>query len=236
MAAMMLEMYGYHILFKHTFLHVDFRGTCSRRSKSSPGALQQSVRPHKVKRKSPDDIALEEGRSMALQELWFEMSCQILENKDRQRTKDFERRKMKFRFTMKPDAFVQLAKVMNFSQMDMVVMRAMNILRDPEVDVNIYLSDEQLQNEPMKKLLREAQMVQGLCKNSFFVTFGSMNAGLVVRFNPKMTTMQIKIQAKHFWDIPASESISLERLGGEPIRGITLRKCEIKPGDCIRVV
>jgi len=236
MAAMMLEMYGYPIIFKNTFLHVDFRGTCLRRCKSSPGALQRSVQPNKVKRKSPDDIALEEGRSLVLQELWFEMSCQILENKHRELTKDFERRKMKFRFKMKPGAFVQLAKVMNFSQMDLIVMRTMNILRDPQVDVNIYLSDEQLQNEPMRKLLREAKMVQGLCKNSFFVSMGSMNAGLVLRFNPKMTTMQIKIQARHFWEIAESESISLERLNGEPIRGITLRKCEIKPGDCIRVV
>jgi len=115
---------------------------------------------------------------------------------------------------MKSDAFVQLAKVMNFSQRDLIVMRAMNILRDPDVDVNIYLSDEQLENEPMKKLLRQATMVQGLCKSSFFVTFGSMKAGLVLRFNPKMTTMQIKIQARHFWDIAGSERISLERLNG----------------------
>jgi len=189
-----------------------------------------------VKRKSPDDIALEEGRSMVLQERWFEISCKILENKHRELTKDFERMKMKFRFKMKPDAFVQLAKVMNFSQMDLIVMRTMNILRDPAGDVNIYLSDEQLENEPMKKLIRQAKMVQGLCKNSFFVTFGSMHQGLALRFNPKMTTMQIKIQAREFWDIAENESISLERLNGEPIRGITLRKCDIKPGDCIRVV
>ena len=173
---------------------------------------------------------------MTLKELWFEMSCNVLQNKRRQLIKDYEGRKMKFKFTMKEDAFVQLVKVMDFNQMDIIVMRTMKILRDLSDDVNIYLSDEHLKNESMKKLLREAKMIQGLCKHSFFITMGATNAGLVVRFDPKMTTTQIKVQAKNFWDIPESQNISLERLSGDAIRGITLRKCNIKPGDCIRVV
>ena len=181
-------------------------------------------------------MALEEGRAMTLQELWFEMSCDVLEKKHRQLIKDYESRKMKFKFTMKPDAFVQLVKVMNFNEMDIIVMRTMGILRDPNDDVNIYLSDEHLKNEPMKKLLREAKMIQGLCKHSIFLTMGATNAGLVVQFNPRMTTTRIKVQARHFWDIPESQNISLERLNGEPLRGITLKKCNIKPGECIRVV
>ena len=65
---------------------------------------------------------------------------------------------------------------------------------------------------------------------------GTRNVGLVVRFNPKMTIREVKIQARLFWDISESLNISLERLDGEAIRGLALRKSNIKPGDCIRVM
>ena len=136
---------------------------------------------------------------------------------------------------MKPDGFIQLVKVMNFNEMDIVVMRSMGMIRDPTGIVNVYLSDEHLHNESMKKMMKQADVIQGLSKTNFFLMKVATDIGLVIPFDPQMTTLEVKKRAEHFYNIEDT-TIKLERLSGEPLKGRTLRKCNVSPGDCIRVV
>ena len=194
-------------------------------------------RPKQKKRKlsNDDDLVLQEGRSMVLVDIWMSMSKGILKNKSRKVIKEFEPRRMKPRFSMKPDGFIQLVKVMNFNEMDIVVMRSMGMIRDPTGIVNVYLSDEQLLNEIMKKMMKQADVIKGLSKTNFFLMKFDADVGLVIRFDPHMSTLEIKKRAEHFYNIEDA-TIKLERLNGEPLNGRTLRKCNVSPGDCIRVV
>ena len=194
-------------------------------------------RPKQKKRKlsNDDDLVLQEGRSMVLVDIWMSMSKGILKNKSREVIKEFEPRRMKLRFSMKPDGFIQLVKVMNFNEMDIVVMRSMGMIRDPTGIVNVYLSDEQLLNEIMKKMMKQADVIKGLSKTNFFLMKFDADVGLVIRFDPHMSTLEIKKRAEHFYNIEDA-TIKLERLNGEPLKGRTLKKCNVSPGDCIRVV
>jgi len=183
-----------------------------------------------------DDAVLAEGRSLVMEEYWIDMT-QKMKGKQRKELLDkYEAHRMKFKFKMKPDAFVQLVKVMNFIKMDVIVMRSMGIIRDPHGEVNIYLSDEHMKNMSMKKLIRESKTIERLSKHSIFLTMGATQAGLVIQYKAGMATKDIKKQARLFWDIPDDQMISLQRLTGETLRGITMRSCKIKPGDCIQVV
>ena len=163
------------------------------------------------------------------------MARAALKNESRQVFKDYETTMMKFKFSMKPDSFIQLAKVMNFNEMDITVMRAMRIIRDPSDDVNIYLSDEQLRNEPMQKMIKQADVIHGLSKHSFFLSKCGTTRGLAIEYDPQMTTMDVKNKAVQFYNVQ-SYTLKLERLNGEVLKGRTLKKCNIKPGHCIRVV
>ena len=182
-----------------------------------------------------DDLALKEGRSMVLIETWINMTKGVRKLQTRRVREEFEITRMKLRFSMKKDAFIQLVKVVNFNEMDLVVMRSMGMLRDPGGDVKIYLSEEQLRNECMKRLLKQADVIHGLSKSSIFLTKDTMTAGLVVGYDPHMTMLEVKNRAADFYN-PQSHTIRLERLNGEVLCGRTLQKCNVKPGDCIRVV
>ena len=232
-------LHNHPVVIKNTFLHIEIGRTCSRRSKSSPAILKSWVEPQKPakKRKLPndDDVALQEGRSMFLCDMWDSITKGLIKNKTRKVLESLETKRMKLRFSMKPDAFIQLVKIMNFNEMDIVVMRSMGMLRDPNGDVNIYLSDEQLQNECMKNMLKQADVIEGLCKANFFLMKVAADVGLAIRYDPNMTTLDLKKRAAHFYDIE-SDTIKLERYNGEALKGRTLRKCTIRPGDCIRVV
>ena len=234
-----LNLYGYPVLLKNTFLQVVIQTNCSRRSQSSPPILQtytESQKPTKKRKlQNDDDLALQEGRSMVLMEIWCKMARAALKNESRQVFKDYETTMMKFKFSMKPDSFIQLAKVMNFNEMDITVMRAMRIIRDPSDDVNIYLSDEQLRNEPMQKMIKQADVIHGLSKHSFFLSKCGTTRGLAIEYDPQMTTMDVKNKAVQFYNVQ-SYTLKLERLNGEVLKGRTLKKCNVRPGDCIRVV
>ena len=182
-----------------------------------------------------DDLALKEGRCMVLIEMWVNMTKGVQKSENNRVLAEFDTKRMKLRFSMKPDAFIQLVKVMNFNEMDMLVMRSMGMIRDAAGIVNVYLSDEHLLNECMKKMIKDSDVIQGLCKSSFFLTTISRNAGIVIPYDPHMTMLEVKKRAEDFYDIK-SHTIRLERMSGEILCGRTLQKCNVKPGDCIRVV
>ena len=238
-----LKLYGHPVFIQNTFLHIncDFenRDLLLKRTVSCPIIIQSWVTPRKPlkkkKKQHDDDVALQEGRSMVLIDMW---SCIVKGARKNHNAKILEglgEKRMKLRFSMKPDSFIQLVKVMNFNEMDIVVMRSMGIIRDPAGIVNVYLSDEHLHNESMKKMMKQADVIQGLSKTNFFLMKVATDVGLVIRFDPHMSTLEVKKRAEHFYNIE-SNTIKLERLNGEPLKGRTLRKCNVSPGDCIRVV
>jgi hypothetical protein len=84
-------------------------------------------------------------------------------------------------------------------------------------------------------MIKDSDVIQGLCKSSFFLTTISRNAGIVIPYDPHMTMLEVKKRAEDFYDIK-SHTIRLERMSGEILCGRTLQKCNVKPGDCIRIV
>jgi hypothetical protein len=240
-----LTLYGYPVIIKSTFLHVDFQPNNMKRSASAPAICRSWVKPQQNQRKRKkitddahhdDDLALEESRSMVLVEIWGNLSKGALKKRTNKVLEELETKRMKKRFSMKPDGFIQIVKIMNFNEMDIIVMRSMGMIRDPTGVVDVYLSDEQLLNEGMKKMMKQADIIQGLSKTSFFLMQQTSDVGLVIRFDPHMSTMEIKKRAADFYKIEGAAPIQLERLNGERLKGRTLRKCNVSPGDCIKVV
>ena len=258
MTALALTVYDIPVVTKNTFLHVDYvQHKRLKRSASSPDVLQQLwvAPPETTEHEAPgtdnttpetevradddpndDDAALQEGRSMALAEIWTGFVKETLRNKRKKIKAKFEPRRMKLRCSMKPDGFIQVVKMLNMNETDVVVMRAMGMIRDKNEMVNILLSDEQLKNSFMEQLLQQAHVIQGLSKKHFYLMMNATEVGVVIHYDPNMTMLQVKKSAENFYDIDDNATIQLERLNGEVIKGRTLRKCNVKPGDAIRVV
>ena len=242
-----LTLYGYPVIIKNTFLHLDFQDVIlKKRSPSAPAICRSWVKPQQNQRKRKkitddahhdDDLALEESRSMVLVEIWGNLSKGALKKRTNKVLEELETKRMKKRFSMKPDGFIQIVKIMNFNAADIIAMRGMGIIRDSTTGlVDVYLSDEQLMNESMKRMMKQADVIQGLSKTSFFLMQQTSDVGLVIRFDPHMSTMEIKKRAEDFYKIEGADPIQLERLNGERLKGRTLRKCNVSPGDCIKVV
>jgi len=178
---------------------------------------------------------------MVLMDIWINLSKALLKQMLKQKTnkvcEELEAKRMKKRFSMKADGFIQIVKIMNFNASDVIAMRGMGIIRDATgLTIDVYLSDEQLMNESMQRMMQQADVIQGLSKTSFFLMKQTSDVGLVIRFDPHMTTLDVKKRAQDFYKIESAAPIQLENLSGQPLRGRTLRKCNVSPGDCIRVV
>ena len=248
MASTVLELHGQPLSVKNSFLHIDIPGTATskQRSKSAPAKLERipeiSLDHHPEKKRKikhdDDDLALQEARGLVLSEMWIAISKHALEKEREQVKEEWTPKKMKLRFSLKQDGFLQVVRILNLSSLSLSGLRSMGIIRESGRSVDVYVSDERMQQErSMQILVEEGKLIEEQSKTHFYLMhIGRNDRGVKIPYNPNKTLTNVKISASMFYEIGDITKIKLSRFNYENLNGgKTLVKCNIFPGDLIRV-
>ena len=233
--------HGRPVIVRHGFVHIEiFAAVHKQRSKSAPPRLESTLaHPPEKKRKvkhDDDDLALQEARVMVLSDTWTSISNKALQKERKRVTEEWEPKRMKLRFSMKRDGFIQVAKIMNFTNMDLSTMRELGIVREESPNiVNVYLSDMHMHDPFLQKFVKEGANINKLSEAHFFLCKTGTDVGLVIRYEPNMKLIEVKRSASAFYKIKDLAKIQVRRLNYEHLNGKTLGKCQVSPGDCIRI-
>jgi len=225
------------LVIKNTFLHFELKAKYKPRSQSTPPRLFSQEAPKKKQIKEDDDeLALKEGRSLVLAELWLHCASKIFEKTFDKISEELEVRRMKYRLSIKSDCFFQLIKMINFTDHDVIVLRMMGILRETENGIAIWCTDDQIKNKCMTTLIKEGKQLLYLSKDYVFLMIDTKEASLIIKFDGSLTLLSVREKVRAFWKLPFMHRVKLQRLNGDELVGRTLKKCKIKPGDVIRAV
>ena len=142
-----LELHGHPLSVKNSFLHIEISSTetLKQRSKSAPPKLERipeislDQQPEKKRKiENDDDLALREARELVLSEMWIAISKHALEKERKQVTEEWEPKKMKLRFSLKQDGFLQVVRILNFNNVSLSGLRMMRIIRESGRLVDVY--------------------------------------------------------------------------------------------------
>jgi hypothetical protein len=240
-----VQTFGTPLLVQRTFLQFDLRAPAVARAKSAPPNLARSPRKtSRPKKKRPrqedkddeDEAALREGRRQTLCETWQVMADGIAEKTQAEASEELEARRMKFRDVLSCGGFVQLVKILGYTELDLVVLSMKGMIREGDGEcVEIWCTDDQMRHQRMKKFLEEVVTIRGLCETSIFLML-PCNAALVVCHSDSTSITTLRRKVRKFCGLSPSHEIAIEYMSGLDLKGKTLAEAGLRAGDSVRVL
>ncbi len=236
--------FGSPLLVKCTFLQFEVFPPMRPRSASAPPRLQRAVDTlvRNRKRKPPrryddDDAVLREARRHVLGETWQRLGAGIAEKTMGAASQELDNRRMKFRAALTSAGVAELMHTMTNAELQLLVLEHLGVVRN-SVDgtrVEIYCSDQQLQEESMADFVDNARTIQIMYANSIFVLLPELETVLAVSYDRRTKISSLKKKARQIVDLPSSKPLRMEYMSGTELVANTVKDAGLVAGDTVRV-